>query len=60
MACYRDGQAGGGYRGWWGQVGGGGGWVGSQRQIKAFIMTDISAVSSVSDRNRLNPQDKWR
>ena len=39
----------------------GGGWVGSRRRVKGFHKdTDSNAVSSVSDRKRLNPQDRSR
>ena len=39
-------------------VGGGRGWVGSQRRVKATIKTQKAALCSVSDTNSHNPQDR--
>ena len=43
-----------------GRMGGGGGRVGSRRRVKASIRTHSNAVSSVSIRKGLNPQDRSR
>ena len=53
MACYRSGWAVGD------GVGGGGGWVAGSG-LNLHKDTDSSAVSSVSDRKGLNPQDRSR